>query len=77
MATVDTRSLKLNLRDIYWLVVIVAAGVGNYYSLSAATERAQLQQDKINAVTDLRLQALSIQVEKLGVELKELNDKKK
>lgn len=76
MATTDTPAFKLGIRDIYWLIVIVAASVGNYYSLKAATAQNTYEindvvrvQDKVNAVMDLKLQTLSIQVSKLEVEL--------
>lgn len=72
MATVDTRGLKMSVRDLIYLVTIVVTITGNYYMQKADQTASRLIQDKVNAVTDLQLQTIRLQIEKLEADLKDL-----
>jgi hypothetical protein len=68
MPTLDTQNFKLSIRDIVFIIMLVATVVSNYFIVTAG-------QDKVNAVTDLKLQYMSIQVGKLEIELEAMRNK--
>jgi len=66
---------KFNIKDIFYGACILVTVVLNYATVGHNQTDSDLKQDKVNAIVNLQYQALSIQVGKLEIELKELQDK--
>lgn len=66
------REFKISIKDLVIGLGFFAGLISQYYAIEKRADVSDLKQDKVNALTELKLQTLSLQIENIQLDLKEV-----